>query len=109
MDKSTCFEGICNSGELIFVPSGWWHAVINLETTIAITQNFVCQHNLLEVLDFLKTKPDQISGTCKTDLLYSKLYSAIKSKHPELLEISKIEKKNLFSHSSTAESFKFTF
>merc|ERR1712130_335848 len=47
-------ECICEAGEILFIPNGWWHCVMNLETdTIAITQNYVNFQNLPRVLHFL--------------------------------------------------------
>jgi hypothetical protein len=57
-----CMEGVCEEGEVLHVPSGWWHLVVNLRPSIAITQNFVPQAHLVKVLAFLKNKSDQVSG-----------------------------------------------
>eukprot|EP00494_Astrolonche_serrata_P020763 UN20994 len=45
-------EVITNAGDIIYVPCGWWHAVLNLEDAIAITQNYVSQSNLYHIWKF---------------------------------------------------------
>lgn len=84
---SGCMEGICKEGEVLHVPSGWWHLVVNLEPSIAITQNFVPEAHLTNVLDFLKNKSDQISGF-KSDIkdVYDLFVQKMGASYPSLLD-----------------------
>lgn len=68
----TCLVGITFQNECMYVPSGWWHMVINLEDSVAFTANFVPPCKIVNVLNFMKFKPDQVSGF-RHDLLQAKL------------------------------------
>eukprot|EP00056_Hartaetosiga_gracilis_P002571 m.55050 g.55050 ORF g.55050 m.55050 type:complete len:513 (+) comp11110_c0_seq1:68-1606(+) len=48
-------ECVCEEGDTMFIPDGWWHLVLNLEETVAITHNFVSDNNLQRCLNFLDT------------------------------------------------------
>ena len=66
-------ETICEAGDVLFVPSQWWHCVVNLPSApptdegaegedqdknvhLALTANFVSRSNLPTVLKILDTK-----------------------------------------------------
>jgi Cupin-like domain len=91
-----CREGICRAGEVLHVPSGWWHLVVNIEPSIAITQNFVPDAHLTEVLLFLRDKPDQVSGFgLFVGDPFSQLTNALEGKDPKRAKraIEEIERK----------------
>lgn len=81
-------------GDVVFVPHGWWHMVINLDAglNIAITHNYVSTSNLPNVLKFLRDKQEQISGcrdraeSIKPHQLYETFCAILQRHHPTWLE-----------------------
>ncbi|XP_061372157.1 arginine-specific demethylase JMJ22 [Gastrolobium bilobum] len=120
--KKKPIECICKAGEVIFVPNGWWHLVINLEESIAITQNYVSRRNLLDVLNFLQ-RPNAstlVSGTRDRVNLYDKFKNAIEASFPGTIdeltqkeEEKKIQQRKLSFWDSATDAkvgaFKFSF
>eukprot|EP01090_Pellita_catalonica_P002890 TRINITY_DN12510_c0_g1_i1.p1 TRINITY_DN12510_c0_g1~~TRINITY_DN12510_c0_g1_i1.p1 ORF type:complete len:305 (+),score=47.07 TRINITY_DN12510_c0_g1_i1:613-1527(+) len=49
-------EAVQQPGDILFIPNRWWHTALNLQESIAVTQNYVSDRNLPHVLAFLKAK-----------------------------------------------------
>jgi histone arginine demethylase JMJD6 len=45
----SCFEFTQFAGETVFIPNGWWHAVLNLTDSVAVTQNYCSPRNFDKV------------------------------------------------------------
>ncbi|RKP07513.1 hypothetical protein THASP1DRAFT_30669 [Thamnocephalis sphaerospora] len=67
-------ECIQESGQTIFVPGGWWHMVLNLNETVAVTQNFADDHNLELVC----------SDICGNPKIFTPFLEKMNQAHPHL-------------------------
>ncbi|RZC17187.1 2-oxoglutarate and iron-dependent oxygenase JMJD4 [Glycine soja] len=80
--KAIWLECTQNAGEIIFVPSGWYHQVHNLEDTISINHNWFNAYNLSwvwnlllrdyneakEYIEDIKDICDDFEGLCQRNL-----------------------------------------
>ena len=93
---------------------GWWHLVVNLSESIAVTQNFVPPAQLPAVLRFLRYKQDQISGFNQSLNVYDLFTQNLQKTNPELLRKAESELENARSTEKRkwipdTESTAFTF
>lgn len=103
-------HAITGPGEVMYVPSGWWHAVVNLDDCIALTGNFVVEPMLPKVLRFLKDKSDQISGFEVCDKVYEKFLGLIEEHHPEMRPKLELNHKRKWAEiADTSKPFTFSF
>lgn len=102
-------ECILHEGELMFVPSRWWHLVINLDWSIAITQNFVSEHNLANVLHFLEHQPESVSGmltdTVDRNSFFHNFSTCLSEKRPSLFAKIAEEKQHQEDYKQLADDW----
>ena len=98
--RSMCpVQFIAHPGDLVFVPSQWWHCVLNLEFAVAVTQNYIAESNLAKALDMMKRRPHLVSGIPASrdkERLYDEFVEALtKSQHGGIQELLKETLTNL--------------
>ena len=71
---------IANPGDLVFVPSQWWHCVLNLDLSVAVTQNYIAESNLARSLKMMKHDSHLVSGipaSREKEKLYDEFVSSL--------------------------------
>jgi len=85
-------ECILEAGEMIYVPTGWWHMVLNLSESIAVTQNVMNSQNFKVVYEDVKKDDRKMKHKLKKRLkkrnreIYDKFLSHSSRRHKKKAE-----------------------
>ena len=61
-------EAHSGPGDVVFVPRGWWHCVVNQDAfTVAVTHNFCSPRGLSATLGLLRQSPHLVSGLVRDE------------------------------------------
>jgi hypothetical protein len=101
-------EATVSAGEVMFVPSGWWHCVLNLSFSVAVTQNFVSWSNLRAVSRFLKHQTHNVSGVPvdKRNSLGGQFLTALEKRFPGSNQVKACVESNEGDERSSSCSWK---
>ena len=85
--------GVQLPGDVVFIPAGWWHQVLNLEDSVAVTHNFVSRANLAGVLELWRDEPSAISGVPSgaAPRMFDAFVSVLEVERPEALAYARAQ------------------
>lgn len=82
--------GLQRPGDVVVVPAGWWHQVLNLQESVAVTHNFVSTSNLATALELARDDPAALSGipTSLQDTFHAEWRKALREQKGAELELA---------------------
>lgn len=85
--------GVQLPGDVVFIPAGWWHQVLNLDDSVAVTHNFVSCANLAGVLELWRDEPSAISGVPSgaAPRMFDAFVSVLEAERPEALTLARAQ------------------
>lgn len=98
-----------------FIFTGWWHLVVNLSPSLALTQNFIPPTQLAAAIKFLRDQPGSVSGfdMKKVKDPYGLFLQRMQKQYPRELQdaLGKLErkKKTKWSELTDTKGQGFTF
>ena len=107
-------ECTARAGDVVFVPSGWWHSAVNTADgpTVAVTQNYCSAANVSKVLAVLDKGGRHVSGLTGDALatLGGRFCDALHEHAPDVLLCDRTRKRPRDDvGSNSAEPFRFNF